>query len=66
MYKQMFQNFSDGHLIALGFVLFMGTFLGALVWTLFVREKSFYTNLSHLPISDGVSDGVNEGEPDGR
>lgn len=57
MYKQMFQNFSDGHLIALGFVLFMGTFLGALIWTLFVREKSFYTKLSQLPMNDGEHNG---------
>lgn len=57
MYKQIFQNFSDGHLIALGFILFMVTFLGALIWTLFVREKSFYKKLSQLPLSEGDQHG---------
>lgn len=53
MYKEIFQNFSDGHMIALGFILFMATFIGSLIWTLFVREKSFYTNLSQLPFKEG-------------
>lgn len=53
MYKEIFQNFSDGHLIALGFILFMSSFLGSLVWTLFVQKKSFYTKLSQLPMEEG-------------
>ncbi len=53
MYKEIFQNFSDGHMIAIGFILFMATFIGTLIWTLFVREKSFYTNLSQLPFKEG-------------
>lgn len=57
MYKEIFQNFSDGSLIALGFVLFMGTFLGAFVWTLFIQKKSFYTTLSQLPLEEGEQHG---------
>lgn len=53
MFKQAFMNFSDGHLITLGFILFMGTFLGALIWTLFVQEKSFYDQMSRLPFKKG-------------
>lgn len=57
MYKEIFQNFSDKHLIALGFILFMVSFLGSLTWTLFVREKSFYTKLSQLPMDEGDQHG---------
>lgn len=53
MYKQAFLNFTDAHLIILGFVLFMGTFLGVLIWTLFVQKKSFYDELSHKPLISG-------------
>ena len=57
MYKDVFSNFSDGYLIAFGFVLFMATFLGAFFWTVFVREKAFYVKLSHLPIDEGDQNG---------
>ncbi len=57
MFKSTFINFSDTYLIAVGFVLFMGTFLGSLIWTLVVQEKSFYEKLSHLPISEGSENG---------
>lgn len=50
MFKAVFQNFSDGNLIAFGFVLFMGTFLGSLIWTLFIQKKSFYNELSRIPL----------------
>lgn len=53
MFKQVFSNFDDGHLIALGFVLFMGVFLGSLIWTLLVQKKSFYDQLSLLPLNKG-------------
>lgn len=57
MFKEAFYNFTDSHLIALGFVLFMTTFLGALIWTLFVQKKSFYTELSRLPLGKGDGHG---------
>lgn len=57
MYKQIFLNFSDSSLIAFGFLLFMGTFLGALVWTLFVQNKSFYVELSQIPLQEGDNNG---------
>jgi hypothetical protein len=50
MFKLAFQNFSDSPLIALGFILFMITFLGALIWTVFIQKKSFYDQLSDLPL----------------
>lgn len=53
MYKSAFANFSDAYLVALGFILFMSVFLGALVWTIIIQKKSFYEKLSHLPIYDG-------------
>ncbi len=53
MYKHAFANFTDGHLIALGFLLFLVTFLGVLVWTLFIQEESFYEELSRIPLSRG-------------
>lgn len=57
MYKEIFQNFSDGHLIAIGFMLFMSSFLGSIVWTLFIQNKSFYAKLSQLPIEEGDQHG---------
>jgi cbb3-type cytochrome oxidase subunit 3 len=53
MYKEAFTNFTDSHLVALGFVLFMGVFLGALIWTLGVQKKSFYEKLSQMPLEKG-------------
>lgn len=50
MFKLAFANFSDAHLIVIGFLLFMATFLGAFIWTVFVQEKSFYVKLSELPL----------------
>ncbi len=52
MFKLAFQNFSDSRLIALGFVLFMVTFIGTLIWTVWIQKKSFYEELSHLPLSE--------------
>lgn len=53
MFKQVFSNFTDGHLIVIGFILFMGTFLGALIWTLLVQKKSFYDELERKPLING-------------
>ena len=53
MYKDAFQNFNESHIIVLGFILFMLTFLGALTWTFLAREKSFYTKLSLQPLQHG-------------
>lgn len=53
MFKQVFLNFTDAHLIVLGFILFMGTFIGALIWTLFIQKKEFYDRLSARPLSNG-------------
>lgn len=53
MYKQIFANFSDTHLIVFGFILFMATFLGTLIWTLFIQEKSFYDRISLKPLDNG-------------
>lgn len=59
MFKSAFAGFSDGHLIVIGFILFMGTFLGALFWTIFIQEKSFYAQLAKLPLQkDGESNGI--------
>lgn len=54
MFKQVFANFTDSHLIVLGFILFMVTFLGALIWTLLVQKKSFYDELSLKPLSSAI------------
>jgi len=53
IYKQIFANFTDSDLIILGFVLFMVTFLGALVWILFVQKKSFYDERAQQPLISG-------------
>lgn len=58
MYKVAFASFTDSNLIALGFLLFMGTFLGAFIWTLFVQKKSFYTDLAQLPLQEGENNGI--------
>lgn len=50
MSKLIFYGFTDAYLIVIGFILFMGTFLGAFVWTVFVQKKSFYDDLSKLPL----------------
>lgn len=57
MFKETFLNFSDAYLITFGFFLFMGTFLGALVWTLLIQKKSFYDELGHLPLRKGEDNG---------
>lgn len=57
MYKQIFANFNDGHLIIVGFMLFMITFIGTLVWTLFVQKKSFYDELAQKPLLGGDANG---------
>lgn len=53
MFKQVFANFTDAHLIVLGFVLFMGTFIGALIWTILIQKKEFYDRLSVQPLTGG-------------
>lgn len=53
MFKQVFSNFTDSHLIVIGFILFMGTFLGAMIWTLLVQKKSFYDELERKPLING-------------
>ena len=57
MFKGVFLNFSDSNLIVLGFILFMGTFLGAFVWTIFIQKKSFYDDLSRKPLVSGEEHG---------
>lgn len=57
MSKLIFSNFNDGYLIAIGFLLFTITFLGVLVWTLFVQKKSFYVAQSQIPLMQGDHDG---------
>lgn len=58
MFKLAFAGFTDAHLIVIGFLLFIGTFLGAFCWTIFIQKKSFYAKLAELPL--------HEGEPCGR
>jgi hypothetical protein len=53
MFKAAFAGFSDSHLIVIGFILFMGTFLGAFFWTIFVAKKSFYSEMAVLPLKEG-------------
>lgn len=57
MFKEAFLNFTDTYLITFGFILFMGTFLGAFFWTLFIQKKSFYIQLSQLPLDEGDQSG---------
>ncbi len=57
MFKEVFHNFSDSHLIVIGFLLFILTFVGTLIWTLFVQRKSFYDQMSLIPFQNGESDG---------
>lgn len=58
MFKAAFQNFSDSNLVAFGFVLFIVTFIGALIWTLYIQKKSFYVELSNLPLNEGDDHGA--------
>ncbi|MGZ3691322.1 MAG: hypothetical protein ACXVAX_07450 [Pseudobdellovibrio sp.] len=53
MYKEIFLNFTDTELAIAGFMIFLSVFLGALVWTLFVQDKSFYGELSLQPLENG-------------
>ncbi len=57
MSKLIFSNFNDGYLIAVGFLLFTLTFIGVLCWTLFIQKKSFYAELSQIPLIQGDQDG---------
>lgn len=57
MFKEAFLNFTDAYLVTLGFILFMGTFLGAFFWTIFIQKKSFYIQLSQLPLDEGDQSG---------
>ena len=57
MFKEAFLNFTDAYLVTLGFILFMVTFLGAFFWTIFVQKKSFYVQLSQLPLDEGDQSG---------
>lgn len=56
MFKQVFLNFTDAHLMVLGFVLFMTTFMGALIWTILVQKKEFYDRLSVQPLNGGENE----------
>lgn len=61
MLRQAFTYFNEAHLTVIGFMLFLLTFLGVLIWTFLVQEKSFYQRLSMQPLRenlglDGVSD----------
>lgn len=58
MSKLIFSGFTDAHLIVIGFILFMGVFLGAFIWTIFVQKKSFYSELAQLPLDDGEQRGI--------
>jgi hypothetical protein len=58
MYKSVFLGFTDSNLIVLGFLLFMITFLGAFIWTIFIQEKSFYNQLAALPLQEGEHHGI--------
>lgn len=57
MFKLVFAGFTDAHLIVIGFLLFMGTFLGAFCWTIFIQKKSFYADLAHLPLKEEEQSG---------
>ncbi len=57
MYKVAFSGFTDSNLIVIGFMLFMGTFLGSFFWTIFIQKKEFYKKLSELPMQDGDLNG---------
>lgn len=57
MFKIAFAGFTDAHLIVIGFLLFMGTFLGAFFWTVFIQRKEFYTKLSEMPLQEGDFNG---------
>ena len=53
MFKEIFYNFNDTELAITGFMIFLAVFLGSLVWTLFVQDKSFYRELSLQPLENG-------------
>lgn len=57
MYKEALSYFSETHWIILGFLLFVGTFVGALIWTLFIQKKEFYDQLSEIPLKEGKNHG---------
>jgi hypothetical protein len=57
MFKLAFSGFTDAHLIVIGFLLFMGTFLGAFFWTIFIQRKEFYVRLSEMPLQEGDGNG---------
>lgn len=57
MFKQAFANFNNSDLIVLGFMLFLFTFLGVMIWTLFVRHKDFYRELSLVPMRKDEREG---------
>lgn len=53
MLRQAFVNFNESNLIVFGFLLFILTFVGALIWTFFIQKKSFYKDLSSMPLMNG-------------
>lgn len=53
MLSKIFLNFTDTQLAVAGFIIFLITFLGAVVWTLFIQDKSFYQELSTQPLKNG-------------
>lgn len=57
MYKEALSYFTETYWIIIGFLLFVGTFIGTLVWTLFVQKKEFYDQLSEIPLKEGNSNG---------
>lgn len=52
MFKSVFVNFNEGNLIVFGFFLFLAVFLGSLIWTFTVQQKSFYNEMSRIPLKD--------------
>ena len=52
MIQRVLSHYTMPALSGLGLLLFMGVFLGALVWVFRKGSREFYSNLSDLPMKE--------------
>ena len=52
MIRQTLAHFPHGALSGLAMLLFMGVFLGAILWVYRGGSRSFYDSLSRSPLND--------------
>lgn len=50
--NQIFAHFDLGHMTAVGMLLFLAVFLGALIWVTRRNGSSFYASMQNLPFND--------------